>query len=129
MVTARRVASPLTVHSAGPRDSTSESTRSFSLALLPTLAPVSYREGSLASQPSRASSPDRDLSAASLATKRELEELRIKVRILENRKSDDQERVKALESKVGEADTMRAARVKLQGQSLTFLVHISWTSC
>lgn len=50
------------------------------------------------------------------AQKRELEELRIKIRILENRKVEDQERIKQLESRVTEADTLRAARVKLQGK-------------
>ncbi|WWD18419.1 hypothetical protein CI109_102869 [Kwoniella shandongensis] len=67
---------------------------------------------------SRPSSPEKDQHAtpATFAQKRELEELRIKVRILENRKHEDQERIKSLESKAGEADTLRAARVKLQAK-------------
>lgn len=48
-----------------------------------------------------------------------MEELRIKIKILENRRSDDQEKIKNLEAKVGEADSLRAARVKLQGGPLS----------
>lgn len=48
--------------------------------------------------------------------KHELEELRIKVRILEGRKVEDQDRIRSLEMKAAEADTLRSARVKLQGQ-------------
>ena len=50
------------------------------------------------------------------AAKRELEELRIKVRQLEQRKIEDQDRIKGLEGKAVELDTMRTARVKLQGE-------------
>nr|XP_018262298.1 dynactin 1 [Kwoniella dejecticola CBS 10117]OBR84456.1 dynactin 1 [Kwoniella dejecticola CBS 10117] len=61
-------------------------------------------------------SPEKDGSGAAFTQKRELEELRIKIRILENRKHEDQEKIKALESRVGEADILRAARVKLQAK-------------
>ncbi|WVF69238.1 hypothetical protein IAT40_004014 [Kwoniella sp. CBS 6097] len=60
-------------------------------------------------------SPEKD-AAATFAQKRELDELRIKVKILENRKHEDQEKIRSLESRVGEADTLRAARVKLQAK-------------
>ncbi|WWC88610.1 uncharacterized protein L201_003523 [Kwoniella dendrophila CBS 6074] len=58
-------------------------------------------------------SPERD---SAFSQKRELEELRIKIRILENRKHEDQEKIKELEGRVGEADVLRAARVKLQAK-------------
>jgi dynactin 1 len=61
------------------------------------------------------------------AAKRELEELRIKVRQLEQRKTEDQERIKGLESKAVELDTMRTARVKLQGGEFRFKVHLAQT--
>ncbi|WRT67723.1 uncharacterized protein IL334_004695 [Kwoniella shivajii] len=54
--------------------------------------------------------------AASFTHKRELEELKIKIKILENRKHEDQEKIKTLEGRAGEADTLRAARVKLQAK-------------
>jgi hypothetical protein len=41
--------------------------------------------------------------------------LRIKVRLLEGRRMEDQEKIKVMEAKAAEADTLRAARVKLQG--------------
>ena len=56
-------------------------------------------------------------SIAVFAQKRELDELRIKVRLLEGRRMEDQERIKVMEAKAAEADTLRAARVKLQGTS------------
>ncbi|ORX40158.1 dynein associated protein-domain-containing protein [Kockovaella imperatae] len=54
--------------------------------------------------------------ATPFGQKRELEELRIKVRILENRRTEDQEKIRSLEAHVGEADALRAARVKLQAK-------------
>lgn len=56
--------------------------------------------------------------------KREVEELRIKLRILEARKVEDQERIKALETKAADGDAMRAARGKLQSMIL-FYAHES----
>jgi dynactin 1 len=47
-----------------------------------------------------------------------LDELRIKVRLLEGRRMEDQEKIKVYQAKAAEADTLRAARVKLQGTSL-----------
>jgi len=66
----------------------------------------------------RPATPDEQSAAATFALKREVEELRIKVRILEARRSEDQERLKSVEAKALEADALRAARVKLQGLSL-----------
>jgi len=77
----------------------------------------------------RASSPTKraqtpagveESSIAVFAQKRELDELRIKVRLLEGRRSEDQERLKVMEAKASEADALRAARVKLQGMSFEF---------
>jgi len=65
----------------------------------------------------RPATPDEHGSSATFALKRELEELRIKVRILETRRSEDQDRLKAMEAKALEADALRAARVKLQGET------------
>ncbi|WVQ80521.1 hypothetical protein IAT38_002626 [Cryptococcus sp. DSM 104549] len=65
---------------------------------------------------SRSPSPEKDKDPGAFSQKRELEELRIKVRILENRKHEDQEKLRDLESRVGEADTLRAARVRLQSK-------------
>lgn len=83
--------------------------RSLSSALSPVL-PIDSGE------PARAPTPDRESTATNFAQKREVEELKIKIRILENRRNEDQERIKSLEGKVGEADALRAARVKLQGE-------------
>lgn len=47
--------------------------------------------------------------------KRELDELRIKTRILESRRAEDQERMRDLEVRAEEAETLKAARGKLQG--------------
>ncbi|WVN86516.1 uncharacterized protein L203_101680 [Cryptococcus depauperatus CBS 7841] len=55
-------------------------------------------------------------SQEGLAQKKELEELRIRVRVLENKKTEDQERIKSLEDRVEEADVSRAARAKLQAK-------------
>lgn len=62
-----------------------------------------------------------EASIAVFAQKRELDELRIKVRLLEGRRMEDQEKIKVMEAKAAEADTLRAARVKLQGTSLICL--------
>jgi hypothetical protein len=64
----------------------------------------------------RAQTPNDESSVAHFAQKRELDELRIKVRLLEGRRVEDQERIKVMEAKAAEADTLRAARVKLQGK-------------
>jgi len=80
------------------------------------LPPEAAQTASQRPLPAQGPSSDKEASAASFASKRELEELRIKARILENRKTEDQDRIKSLEVKVGEADTLRAARVKLQSE-------------
>ncbi len=51
------------------------------------------------------------------ATAREVDELRIKLRLLEARRADDQDRIKGLELKAIEAENFAQARVKLQGVS------------
>lgn len=99
-VPSARVASPVTERPAQQR--------SLSSVLSPKLP---------AAEAVRPASPDKESAAAAFALKRELEELRIKVRLLESRRSEDQERIKGLESKAGEADALRAARVKLQSES------------
>ena len=73
----------------------------------------------------RAPTPDKEATTAALfAQKREMEEMKIKMRILESRRAEDQERIKSLESKVGEADALRAARVKLQGEHHVGLIGV-----
>lgn len=114
----RQVSSPLQDLGSGKGDVRPGQTRSLSSVLSPTLPPVTSPREAVSQLPaSRPASPDKDTAVAAFAHKRELEELRIKVRILESRKAEDQERIKSLESKVGEADALRAARVKLQGES------------
>jgi dynactin 1 len=66
----------------------------------------------------RAETPDKEPSSAVFAQKRELDELRIKVRLLEGRRAEDQDRIKSMEARAAEADTLRAARVKLQGMTI-----------
>jgi len=75
--------------------------------------PIPNRAGSPVK---RAQTPNEESSVASFAQKRELDELRIKVRLLEGRRVEDQEKMKVMEARAAEADTLRAARVKLQGQ-------------
>lgn len=64
----------------------------------------------------RSSSPDREAAAAVFAQKRELEELRIKVRLLETRRNEDQERINHLEKVSNDADQLHAIRAKLQSK-------------
>lgn len=66
----------------------------------------------------RSSSPDREAAAAVFAQKRELEELRIKVRLLETRRNEDQERINHLEKVSNDADQLHAIRAKLQSKLL-----------
>ncbi|KAI9631947.1 dynein associated protein-domain-containing protein [Dioszegia hungarica] len=68
--------------------------------------------------PLRAPTPAEESASAAFVLKHELEELRIKVRILEGRKVEDQDRIRSLETKAAEADTLRSARVKLQAKFL-----------
>nr|XP_019012815.1 dynactin 1 [Kwoniella pini CBS 10737]OCF51596.1 dynactin 1 [Kwoniella pini CBS 10737] len=92
-------------------------TRSISSTLSPAFEFPPTPEVVSTTTPYQAASgelPDND--GGVFTQKRELEELRIKIRILENKKHEDQERIKVLESRVGEADTLRAARVKLQAK-------------
>lgn len=89
-----------------------------SQAMPPPPAPV--RPGS---PQKRAPTPNAESSTAVFAQKMELDELRIKVRILENRRAEDQERIKSMEARAAEADTLRAARVKLQGKLILFALH------
>jgi dynactin 1 len=70
-----------------------------------------------ASPVKRAETPDKESAGAIFGQKRELDELRIKVRLLESRRAEDQDRIKSMEARAAEADTLRAARVKLQGMS------------
>lgn len=49
------------------------------------------------------------------AQRRELDEVRIKLRLLEARRAEDQERIKGLEKKATEGDQLAAIRAKLQG--------------
>jgi dynactin 1 len=48
------------------------------------------------------------------AHKRELEELRIKIRLLESHRVEDQATIKELEKRAAEADQLPAIRAKLQ---------------
>jgi dynactin 1 len=50
------------------------------------------------------------------AQKRELDELRIKVRLLETRHNEDAERIRTLEKKETDADQLHAVRAKLQAK-------------
>lgn len=56
------------------------------------------------------------MSAAVFAHKRELDELRIKLRLLETRRNEDQERIKELEKKESDSDQLTAVRAKLQAK-------------
>lgn len=51
------------------------------------------------------------------AQTRELDELRVKIRMLEGRRQEDLERMRGMEAKVLEAENFMAARSKLQGES------------
>ncbi|WVQ96736.1 hypothetical protein IAU59_003843 [Kwoniella sp. CBS 9459] len=114
-VSGRRIISP-TPSASAATSSRPIPQRSISSALSPaielSMQPEHPANNGTASRPA---SPEKD-AAANFAQKRELDELRIKIRIMENRKHEDQERIKSLESRVGEADTLRAARVKLQAK-------------
>ncbi|GMK57406.1 hypothetical protein CspeluHIS016_0402400 [Cutaneotrichosporon spelunceum] len=62
----------------------------------------------------RALSPDS--SVAVFAQKRELEELRIKVRLLESHRAEDHATIKGLEKRAAEGDSLPAIRAKLQAK-------------
>ncbi|OCF42027.1 dynactin 1 [Kwoniella heveanensis CBS 569] len=113
----RRIVSPTpSASGAGGLSSRPIPQRSISTTLSSAIELASSPEHpSIISTSSKPASPERD-AAATFAHKRELDEMRIKVRILENRKHEDQEKIRLLESRVGEADTLRAARVKLQAK-------------
>ena len=51
-------------------------------------------------------------------TVRELEDLRIKIRVLGGRRAEDAERIKTLEAKALEAETDAQAKEKLRSQSI-----------
>ncbi|OXG26855.1 dynactin 1 [Cryptococcus neoformans] len=105
----RRVVSPT------PSTSQQSRTRSISSAFVAPPDPATLEQAS--TQPQLLSkSPSPDEEHYSLAQKRELEELRIKIRILENKKHEDQEKIRDLETRVGEADSLKAARVRLQAK-------------
>ncbi|BEJ17135.1 hypothetical protein CspHIS471_0605360 [Cutaneotrichosporon sp. HIS471] len=57
-----------------------------------------------------------DSTAAVFAQKRELEELRIKVRLLESHRTEDQVTIKGLEKRAAEGDSLPAIRAKLQAK-------------
>jgi hypothetical protein len=69
---------------------------------------------------------------------REIDELRIKLRVLEARRGEDQERIKGLELKAIEAENFAQARGKLQGEKApglvqarlpVILMHIRLSTC
>ncbi|KIR75777.1 dynactin 1 [Cryptococcus deuterogattii CA1014] len=107
-----RISSPTrSVGSPTPSISQQGRTRSISSAFvvppnLATLEQASRQPQSLSRLPS---SEEEDTL---FAQKRELEELRIKIRILENKKHEDQEKIRDLETRVGEADSLKAARAR-----------------
>lgn len=104
----RRVVSPT------PSISQQSRTRSISSAFVAPPDPAALEQASTQPQSlSRPPSPDEEHTLS--AQKRELEELRIKIRILESKKHEDQEKIRDLETRVGEADSLKAARVRLQG--------------
>ncbi|WVR06294.1 hypothetical protein IAU60_003324 [Kwoniella sp. DSM 27419] len=105
-----RVLSPSLASAALPRPAVQ---RSISSALSPAFDSMQIAPDSSAS--SRPTTPGRETPGA-FANKRELDELRIKVRTLEGRKHEDQDRIKDLESRAAEVDTLRAARIKLQAK-------------
>ncbi len=52
---------------------------------------------------------------------REIDELRIKLRVLETRRGEDQERIRGLEMKAIEAENFAQARGKLQGEVVAYI--------
>ncbi|ODO01512.1 hypothetical protein I350_06332 [Cryptococcus amylolentus CBS 6273] len=105
----RRVISPV------PSLSHQTDTRSISATLAPPPELPSPEAHPAANPTPRSPSPDKGATHES-SMKRELEELRIRVRILETRKHEDGEKIKDLEGRVGEADSLKTARVRLQAK-------------
>ncbi|WOO77325.1 Dynactin, isoform [Vanrija pseudolonga] len=58
--------------------------------------------------------PDVEMVALISSQKREIDDFKIKVRLLESRRTEDQERIKTLEKKATDADQLQAIRAKLQ---------------
>ncbi|WVQ72856.1 hypothetical protein IAR50_002417 [Cryptococcus sp. DSM 104548] len=94
---------------------TATGARTISTALAPPSEIPSPDAHPAANPTPRSPSPDKG-AHAELAAKRELEELRIKVRILETRKHEDAEKIQDLETRVGEADSLKTARGRLQAK-------------
>ncbi|KIR68423.1 dynactin 1 [Cryptococcus bacillisporus CA1873] len=88
---------------------------SFSSAFVAPPNPATLEQASTQPQ-SLSRLPSSEEEHTLFAQKRELEELRIKIRILENKKHEDQEKIRDLETRVGEADSLKAARVRLQAK-------------
>ncbi|RXK41589.1 dynactin 1 [Tremella mesenterica] len=105
-VPTERVISPTPSQPASARVVSRGVSGAFSSVGVPPSLPV-------AGPSSRPASPEKEHSAG-FAQKRELEELRIKVKIMEMRKNEDQQKLRELEIRAGEADALKAARVKLQ---------------
>ncbi|BEI94168.1 uncharacterized protein CcaverHIS019_0606270 [Cutaneotrichosporon cavernicola] len=82
-----------------------------------SLSPGSIQPPSVCPSPSNPSSPLTPKSTAAVfAQKRELEELRIKVRLLESHRTEDQATIKGLEKRAAEGDSLPAIRAKLQAK-------------
>ncbi|BEJ01948.1 hypothetical protein CcaverHIS631_0606300 [Cutaneotrichosporon cavernicola] len=79
-----------------------------------SLSPGSIQPPSVCPSPSNPSSPL--TPTAVFAQKRELEELRIKVRLLESHRTEDQATIKGLEKRAAEGDSLPAIRAKLQAK-------------
>lgn len=60
-------------------------------------------------------------SDASRVAVREVEDLRIKIRVLEGRRAEDAERIKTLESKALEAETDAQAKEKLRSEYIGYV--------
>ncbi|KIR29722.1 dynactin 1 [Cryptococcus deuterogattii LA55] len=107
-----RISSPTrSVGSPAPSISQRGRTRSISSAFVVPPNPATLKQASTQPQ-SLSRLPSSEEEDTLFAQKRELEELRIKIRILENKKHEDQEKIRDLETRVGEADSLKAARAR-----------------
>ncbi|KAL1412932.1 hypothetical protein Q8F55_000681 [Vanrija albida] len=65
---------------------------------------------------SAVSGTDVETAALISSQKREIEECKIKIRLMDTRRVEDQERIKVLEKKATDADQLQAVRAKLQAK-------------
>ncbi|TXT13518.1 hypothetical protein VHUM_00885 [Vanrija humicola] len=78
--------------------------------------PTHGRQISTSSSVAGPAAPDVEMMALISSQKREIEEFKIKIRLLDARRTEDQDKIRELERKATDADQLQAIRAKLQSK-------------